>query len=137
MDSTRRGASKNGSTNGAATTRKPSTRVKNEVNYDVKQAFKDLTEDSDAKPNGDPNSGLTELQERVNDLSESWETESLLQDALEDLAEDRFFTDGEFSVFHNILPVAGEKERKVGGRSTQRQGQLREEVRANIRKRGR
>jgi NAD+-dependent protein deacetylase SIR2 len=86
-------ASKNGATNGAAATRKPSTRVKNVVDYDEKRAFVELTED--AKPNGVPNPGLSELEERVNDLSESWETESLFQDALEDLAEDRFFTDGE------------------------------------------
>jgi NAD-dependent histone deacetylase SIR2 len=86
-------ASKNGATNGAAT-RKPSTRVKNVVDYDEKRAFVELAEDAHAKPNGVPNPGLSELEERVNDLSESWETESLFQDALEDLAEDRFFTDG-------------------------------------------
>jgi NAD-dependent histone deacetylase SIR2 len=87
-------ASRNGATNGAAATRKPSTRVKNVVDYDEKRAFVELTEDANAKPNGVPNPGLSELEERVNDLSESWETESLFQDALEDLAEDRFFTDG-------------------------------------------
>ncbi|KAK4242748.1 SIR2-like protein [Achaetomium macrosporum] len=97
MDSTRRAASKagstKGSTNGSVATRKPSTRVRNVVDYDEKQHFKELTEDADAQPNAVPNSGLSELEERVNDLSESWETESLFQNALEDLAEDRFFTD--------------------------------------------
>ncbi|KAK3303327.1 SIR2-like protein [Chaetomium strumarium] len=93
MDSSRRGASKTGSTNGTSTTRKPSTRVKNEVNYDEKQAFKDLTDFGDAKPNGAPNSGLAELEQRVNDLNESWETESLLRDCFEEIAEDRFFTE--------------------------------------------
>ncbi|KAH6842872.1 SIR2-like protein [Chaetomium sp. MPI-CAGE-AT-0009] len=90
MDSSRRAPGKNGSTNGSATTRKPSTRVKNVVDYDEKRAFVELTEEVNPKPN---NPGLSELEERVNDLSESWETESLFQDALEDLAEDRFFTD--------------------------------------------
>jgi NAD-dependent histone deacetylase SIR2 len=94
MDSSRRAPAKNGSTNGAATTRKPSARVKNVVDYDEKRAFVELTEEVDAS-NGVPNPGLSELEERVNDLSESWETESLFQDALEDLAEDRFFTDGQ------------------------------------------
>ena len=95
MDSSRRAPAKNGSTNGAATTRKPSGRVKNVVDYDEKRAFVELTDEVDAS-NGVPNPGLSELEERVNDLSESWETESLFQDALEDLAEDRFFTDGQF-----------------------------------------
>ncbi|KAK4158397.1 SIR2-like protein [Chaetomidium leptoderma] len=94
MDSSRRAPSKTGSANGttATTARKPSTRVKNVVDYDEKRAFVELTEEVNA-PNGVRNPGLSELEERVNDLSESWETESLFQDALEDLAEDRFFTD--------------------------------------------
>lgn len=99
MDSSRRASSKNGSTNGATATRKPSSRLKNVVDYDEKRAFVGLTEEVDAQPNGDANPGLSELEERVNDLSESWETESLFQDALEDLAEDRFFTDGKDLLF--------------------------------------
>jgi len=106
MDSARRAPGKNGSANGTATTRKPSTRVKNVVDYDEKRAFVELTEEVDAQPNGVRNSGLSELEERVNDLSESWETESLFQDALEDLAEDRIFTDGRFSSFPSQLIVA-------------------------------
>ncbi|KAH6616975.1 DHS-like NAD/FAD-binding domain-containing protein [Chaetomium tenue] len=90
MDSSRRASAKNGTTNGSATTRKPSTRVKNVVDYDEKRAFVELADETSSKPT---NPGLSELEERVNDLSESWETESLFQDALEDLAEDRFFTD--------------------------------------------
>lgn len=108
MDSARRAPGKNGSANGTATTRKPSTRVKNVVDYDEKRAFVELTEEADAKPNGVRNAGLSELEERVNDLSESWETESLFQDALEDLAEDRIFTDGRFFflLFGSHLNVA-------------------------------
>ena len=41
-----------------------------------------------------PPSGLNELEEHINDLGEPWETESLFEDIIEDLAEDRFFTDG-------------------------------------------
>ncbi|KAJ4293886.1 NAD-dependent histone deacetylase sir2 [Collariella sp. IMI 366227] len=90
MDSARREKSKSGSPKSNSTaTRKSSGRVKNVVDYDEKRAFVELTEAVDAPPP----SGLNELEERVNDLNDSWETESLFQDALEDLAEDRFFTD--------------------------------------------
>ncbi|KAI0836338.1 putative histone deacetylase SIR2 [Hypoxylon sp. FL0890] len=34
-----------------------------------------------------------ELQERIDDLGESWETESLFEDVIEDISEDRFFDD--------------------------------------------
>ncbi|OTB03626.1 hypothetical protein M426DRAFT_59991 [Hypoxylon sp. CI-4A] len=34
-----------------------------------------------------------ELEERINDLGESWETESLFEDVIDDIAEDRFFDD--------------------------------------------
>ena len=97
MDSSRRAPGKNSSANDAATTRKPSTRVKNVVDYDEKRAFVELNEEVDGQQNRLVNPGLNELEERVNDLSESWETESLFQDAIEDLTEDRFFTDGEFT----------------------------------------
>lgn len=36
-----------------------------------------------------------ELEERINDLGDSWETESLFEDVIEDITEDRFFTDTE------------------------------------------
>jgi NAD-dependent histone deacetylase SIR2 len=96
MDPTRRAGSKTGSPKETTvTTRKPSTRVKNVVDYDEKRHFVELTEEVDVEPKpAVPNSGLNELEERVNDLGESWENESLFQDALEDLTEDRFFTDG-------------------------------------------
>ncbi|KAI4865939.1 putative histone deacetylase SIR2 [Hypoxylon rubiginosum] len=42
------------------------------------------------KPHGH---ARNELEERINDLGESWETESLFEDVIEDIAEDRFFTD--------------------------------------------
>ncbi|KAK4103326.1 SIR2-like protein [Parathielavia hyrcaniae] len=93
MGSSRDASTENGTTNGATATRKPSTRVKNVVDYDEKRAFVELTEVVDPEPKGARNPGLSELEERINDLSESWETESLFQDALEDLAEDRFFTE--------------------------------------------
>lgn len=96
MEASRRAPAKNGpTTNGTTKARKPSARAKNAVDYDEKRAFVELSEEVAPEVDGIPNSGLNELEERVNDLSESWETESLFQDALEDLAEDRFFTDGE------------------------------------------
>lgn len=86
-------------------TRGPSTRVRPAVNYDDKRH---LMEDEDFRRvpaiarngsrNGDVNgdgSALGEPEEPVGDLDESsWETESLFEDAIEDLAEDLFFTDG-------------------------------------------
>ncbi|KAI0004421.1 SIR2-domain-containing protein [Xylariaceae sp. FL0662B] len=36
---------------------------------------------------------LSELEERVNDLGDSWETESLFEDVIDDLAEEEFFHD--------------------------------------------
>ncbi|KAI1500895.1 NAD-dependent histone deacetylase SIR2 [Biscogniauxia marginata] len=41
----------------------------------------------------EPGYHLSELEERVNDLGESWETESLFEDIIEDLAEPNFFGD--------------------------------------------
>ncbi|KAI5866377.1 SIR2-domain-containing protein [Durotheca rogersii] len=40
-----------------------------------------------------PSQPRNELEERVNDLGDSWETESLFEDVIEDIAEDRFFDD--------------------------------------------
>ncbi len=42
------------------------------------------------------NGGLTELEERVKDLGDSWETDSLFEDALADLTDDKFFSDGTY-----------------------------------------
>jgi NAD+-dependent protein deacetylase SIR2 len=97
MDSSRaaNGKSANGNTNGlgAAAGKKTSSRLKNVVNYDEKQHLADLEDDIQ---HGVAHTNLTELEERVNDLHESWETESLFEDALEDLTEDKFFTDGNY-----------------------------------------
>ncbi|KAK0742474.1 DHS-like NAD/FAD-binding domain-containing protein [Apiosordaria backusii] len=85
----------NGTSNGAAEiTRKPSTRVKNVVDYDEKRAFVDLDSDP-VKTSQNPTNGgvLTELEERVKDLGDSWETESLFNDILGDVSEDKFFND--------------------------------------------
>ncbi|KAK3316360.1 NAD-dependent histone deacetylase-like protein [Apodospora peruviana] len=76
-----------GGKNGSAP-KKASTRVKQVVNYDEKQHFPDLREE-----NGLPHRPLNELEEHVNDLGESWETESLFEDVFQDLAEDKFFED--------------------------------------------
>ncbi|KAK4643392.1 NAD-dependent histone deacetylase sir2 [Podospora bellae-mahoneyi] len=107
--------------NGASSeiARKSSTRVRNVVDYDEKRAFVGLDSDPVVPPppprrqsppsahqngsngsaavktahNSGNGSGLTELEERVQDLGDSWETESLLNDILGDVHEDRFFTD--------------------------------------------
>ncbi|KAK0673021.1 DHS-like NAD/FAD-binding domain-containing protein [Cercophora samala] len=106
----------NGTSNGASEiSRKSSTRVRNVVDYDEKRAFVGLDSDPVVAPrtspsahhqngNGNGNgavkkvatngSGLNELEERVQDLGDSWETESLLNDILGDVHEDRFFPDG-------------------------------------------
>ncbi|KAK3682511.1 DHS-like NAD/FAD-binding domain-containing protein [Podospora appendiculata] len=86
MDSSRRGG-KNG-----YVPKKSSARVKELVNYDEKQHMSDLKEDIQ---HGVAHRALNELEEHVNDLGESWETNSLFEDALEDLAEDKFFDDPE------------------------------------------
>lgn len=82
------GANSNG--NGAPVTKKTSSRLKNVVNYDEKQHLADLEEDIQ---HGVAHTNLSELEERVNDLGDSWETESLFEDVLEDVTEDKFFTE--------------------------------------------
>ncbi|KAI6082092.1 putative histone deacetylase SIR2 [Hypoxylon rubiginosum] len=42
------------------------------------------------KPHGH---ARNELEERINDLGDSWETESLFEDIIDDITEDKFFTD--------------------------------------------
>ncbi|KAK4198622.1 DHS-like NAD/FAD-binding domain-containing protein [Triangularia verruculosa] len=105
----------NGNSNGATeNARKSSTRVRNVVDYDEKRAFVDLDSDpviprrqspshhqngnggvkkSTSNKNAANGSGLTELEERVQDLGDSWETDSILNDIIGDVNEDRFFTD--------------------------------------------
>ncbi|EOO03741.1 putative sir2 family protein [Phaeoacremonium minimum UCRPA7] len=64
--------------------------VSDMVEFDEKRHMKEIKNDL---KHGVVHPALNELEERVNDLGESWETESLFEDALEDLAEDKFFTD--------------------------------------------
>ncbi|KAK1759692.1 SIR2-like protein [Echria macrotheca] len=73
-----------------APAKKTSSRLRNVVNYDEKKYMAEIEEDIQ---HGVAHTNMSELEERVNDLGESWETESLFEDALEDLAEDKFFTD--------------------------------------------
>lgn len=82
------GGTSNG--NGGTTTKKASSRLKNVVNYDEKRHLID----QDPEPEAHAPPPLSEMEERVMDLGDAWETESLFEDALEDLAEDKFFTDG-------------------------------------------
>jgi len=73
--------------------KKTSSRLRNVVNYDEKRHMAELEDDIQ---HGVAHTNLSELEDRVNNLGESWETESLFEDALEDLAEDKFFVDGAF-----------------------------------------
>lgn len=47
------------------------------------------------KPHGH---ARNELEERINDLGDSWETESLFEDIIDDITEDKFFTDGNYYI---------------------------------------
>lgn len=40
--------------------------------------------------------GLTELEQRMDDQAQRWETDSMFEDIIEDLTEDKFFTDGTY-----------------------------------------
>jgi hypothetical protein len=40
--------------------------------------------------------GLTELEQRMDDHANRWETDSMFEDIIEDLTEDKFFTDGTY-----------------------------------------
>jgi hypothetical protein len=79
----------------AAPPKKASTRVKNQVNYDEKRHLTDLEDDIQ---HGVAHRTINELEEHVNDLGDSWETDSLFQDALEDLTEDKIFNDGKVAL---------------------------------------
>ena len=89
MDSARR-ANGNGK-NGYG--KKGSSRVKELIHsYDEKHHHAEDAQDD--IQNGVAHRVLNELEEHVNDLGESWETESLFEDIIGDITEDRFFTDG-------------------------------------------
>lgn len=85
--------SKNNNHNSNAATKK-SSRMKEVVNYDDKRHLvPDSLEEDIAHPVA--HRQLNELEEHVNDLHEScWETESIFEEILEDITEDKFFTDG-------------------------------------------
>ncbi|KAK1776756.1 DHS-like NAD/FAD-binding domain-containing protein [Copromyces sp. CBS 386.78] len=85
----------NNNNNNSATAPKKSSRMKEVVNYDDKRHLLDL-EDDIAHPVAHPvaHRQLNELEEHINDLHEScWETESIFEEILEDITEDKFFTD--------------------------------------------
>ncbi|KAK3342428.1 DHS-like NAD/FAD-binding domain-containing protein [Neurospora tetraspora] len=81
------GSSKQGNNSAAP---KKSSRMKEVVNYDEKKHLLDLEEDITHPV---AHRQLNELEEHVNDLHESWETESIFEEILEDITEDKFFTD--------------------------------------------
>ena len=87
------------STNGEA--KRPSTRVKELVDYSEKRQMSDIDDDIQ---HGVAHPTMNELEERVNDLGDSWETESLFEDVLDDLTEDKFFSDGKSLLFVRKLP---------------------------------
>jgi NAD-dependent histone deacetylase SIR2 len=82
---------------------KPRPQVKVEVEFKVQEvpveddqkvghlSVKDVVDNQ--------HSHINELEERVNDLGDSWETESLFEDIIEDLADDKPFSDGNHSLF--------------------------------------
>ena len=73
--------------------------MKQVVDYNEKRHLEELEEDIQhgVVHATDEASSSNELEEHVNDLGESWETESIFADILDDLAEDKIFTDSEFS----------------------------------------
>ncbi|KAK3994609.1 SIR2-like protein [Cladorrhinum sp. PSN332] len=69
-------------------TRKPSTRVKNVVDYDEKRAFEGLS--ADTNPHQPPAAAKSaSSRSDLNDLSDSWETNSLFEEIIEELADDK------------------------------------------------
>ena len=100
--SSKQGNSSNNTTKDSnSTAPKKSSRMKEVVNYDDKRHLLDLEEDITHPV---AHRQLNELEEHVNDLHEScWETESIFEEILEDITEDKFFTDGKvFDTSHHI-----------------------------------
>ncbi|KAL0469432.1 DHS-like NAD/FAD-binding domain-containing protein [Neurospora intermedia] len=83
-------SNKHGSSSASGPAPKKSSRMKEVVNYDEKKHLLDLEEDITHPV---AHRQLNELEEHVNDLHESWETESIFEEILEDITEDKFFTD--------------------------------------------
>ncbi len=67
--------------------KKTSSWVKQVVNYNEKRHLEELQEDTQhgVVHTDETDPAVDELEERVNDLGESWETESLFAEILEDL----------------------------------------------------
>lgn len=88
----------NKNNNSTSAAPKKSSRMKEVVNYDDKRHLLDLEEDITHPV---AHRQLNELEEHVNDLHEScWETESIFEEILEDITEDKFFTDGKVFTSH-------------------------------------
>ena len=90
--------------------RRTGARVKQVVDYNEKRHLEELEEDIQhgvVHATDEPPSSSNELEEHVNDLGESWETESIFADILDDLAEDKIFTDSEYFFFsiHPLPPL--------------------------------
>ncbi|KAL2257652.1 hypothetical protein VTK26DRAFT_9359 [Humicola hyalothermophila] len=107
MDASRGDANENGANNGAAT-RKQSSRARKVVDYDEKRRFAELVGEVEVPKQEEQepvaNSGLSELEERVNDLNDSWETDSLFEDVFEELTDDSSIPEGpEYCTLHEAM----------------------------------
>lgn len=78
-----------------AYSRAPSARVKGLVNYDEKRHLADIQEDIDHGVARQETLPVFEEPADGDDLSESWESQSVFEDMYEELFEDRYFTDGQ------------------------------------------
>lgn len=78
--------------------RAPSSRVKDSVNYDEKQHLEDLKED--ISHGVARQTTLAELEEHLDEDSDEWDSQSIFEDMYDELFEDKFFPDGEFTQFH-------------------------------------
>jgi hypothetical protein len=79
----------------ASTPEKRVTRKREPVDYDDKKHLLSSPvksrDDMSATTRG---GGITELEEQIIDKADRWETDSMFEDIIEDLTEDKFFTDG-------------------------------------------
>jgi NAD-dependent histone deacetylase SIR2 len=67
------------------------------IDYDDKKHLLSSPVKGAGPANGGPaiaEAGLTELEQRMDDQANRWETDSVFEDIIEDLTEDKFFTDG-------------------------------------------